>query len=181
MANINSQEPAARVAPPESACPHVQPLASRAPCRKIVPPRKAISQRVRLEILGPLVVSSVTRPPMKPEVNPPNSAPKNTGTIQSSSGFLSPPAIFNRYGVLSTCRGATASTSAASMRLVAPEEPSPLPVMRNARKSTIPRIVPPRYGWTYGFAVRLKLRFFVRRAVVILILLLFSFLPDAHE
>src|SRR5687768_5793549 len=110
MANIINHEPAANVAPPESACPEVQPRARRAPYRNIVPPRKAISQRVRFETFGPLVVSSLVLPKIKPEVKPPTNAPKNTGMIQSSSGFLSPPAIFNRYGVLSTCLGATAST-----------------------------------------------------------------------
>src|SRR5512133_993863 len=97
MENIIAQEPAANVAPPVSAWPEVQPRAIRAPYRKIVPPRNAISQRVRLETLGPLVVSILVLPKRDPEVKPPNSAPKNTGTIQSLSGFLSPPAILSRY------------------------------------------------------------------------------------
>ena len=67
MANMITQEPAARVAPPERACPDVHPRAMRAPDRKTTPPRNAISQRVRSEMCGPFVVSNLARRKIMPE------------------------------------------------------------------------------------------------------------------
>src|SRR3990172_1202276 len=105
----------------------------RAPYKNIVPPAKAINQRVRFETFGPLVVSILALPKIKPDVKPPTRAPKNTGMIQSSSGFLSPPAILSRYGVRSTCAGLIWSSTKVTIRVVPPEEPSPLPVRKDAR------------------------------------------------
>src|SRR5581483_741701 len=52
----------------------------------------------------------------------------------------------------------------ASSRAVAPEEPSPFPVRKNARNNTMPSTIPPKYGWTYGLG---ELIFFAGAVVVI--------------
>src|SRR3990172_8327844 len=88
MANITAQLPAESDAPPESACPEVQPRARRAPYANRIPPQKANIQRPRLEMFGPLVVSSLARPWMIPETKPPTRVPSVTNTIQSSRGFF---------------------------------------------------------------------------------------------
>ena len=80
-----------RVAPPDRACPEVQP---RAPCRApkamIAPPINARIRRLRLEMCGPLLICTFRRPFKKPELNPPISAPITIGTLQSSRGVFLP-------------------------------------------------------------------------------------------
>ena len=84
------QLPADNSAPPDSACPLVQPRANLAPIPMTAPPASAASMRDAGVTRGPRSVPRARRPARHADTKAPAATPASSHTSQSRSGLASP-------------------------------------------------------------------------------------------